>query len=72
MFINSIYNTFAYSETVTKWSQLKLREVKRQVETVLNVTAEKIGKMEQERLILVQFSVFYVRIVAFGLVTNLI
>ena len=47
-------------------------EVKRQVENVLNVTAEEIGKRDLGRLILVQFSVFYVGIVVFGLVKNLI
>ena len=46
--------------------------MKRQEENVLNVTAEEIGKMEKGLLILVQFSVFYVGIVVFGLVKNLI
>jgi hypothetical protein len=46
--------------------------VKKQVENVLNVTAKEIGKRDLGRLILVQFSVFYVGIVVFGLVKNLI
>jgi hypothetical protein len=49
-----------------------LKEVKRQEENVLNVTAEEFGKTASGKLIKVQFSVSYVGIVVFGLVTNLI